>query len=1686
MRSSERRLPPDGHRRSRSAQAAIAAVAVVLAFAATASAGITLVSTPDGIVQLNEEVTVTWAETVNCNLSYGRAPGAYTDETAAEGWGSLVFTPLAEGMSWGIYYCVVSEVGGGETSDEFVLIVDSPIFPSPTAPTNGSTVYETTTTLQWDAVDGVPYYHLLVSDHELNVAEEDGELLVTGANIIWQVITSGTSIQYGSPDPSGYFVATNGTSPPLMSDFSYHWLIFNNFGNNPLLTSTAGAGLSSFNVDVAVSMVPPELTSPPDSLLVTDEYLDLSWTQVEGASGYHVYIYESRTWSQAAASFPVWDGPASTAYAQVHIGGFLVSGDYRWRVVALDASGRGVASVTRSFEYATETGTARIRTKKEGGDSLPSVLVEIEFLAGGVNVLPAVTDASGRSDVALVPGEYAFHASKPDYVDTTATAVIVAGENPYVVITMRKASARMRGIVEDEEGEPVFDADVVAVSGSEVLETKSDPAGNFVMQASAGMWEVHADKPGYAPSEPVSVELHTDDYVELAEPLTLIGTPGTATGNVMNEAGSPVIGATVLAQSSFGTSAAFTNASGHFSLELAPGAWTIMAEKSGFVPSDGRGIAVNPGENTAVEPPIVLTPTGSTVMGRVTDGRVSFSDARVVAIPPFGEALETTTNAFGEFVLLLPPDTYELAAESDGLAPAAKHRVNVESGESYLGIELIVVPADCEFSGIVVDGTDPVAGALVTNGETATTTSATGEFALSVRGGLHELTALKDGFLSGAPLVVAAHPGGTLEGLELGITGGASAISGHAMCGGEPVGGAAVSAQSGATEVAALSDEDGTYVVYVEAGEWTVTAWKDGFVPSSSEIVVVAAGQSASGIDPELAEEFATLEGSVTDSRETLRMALVLLYRDGEVAPTYRTSSDSDGHYSVRVAPGVAYTAHAGAPAHGSVAVGVAALAVGEERVANMQLPARESAIAGTVTGAGGLPLAGAFVQASTGGETAATTNAYGDYELYVNAGLHDVSVSHAGYEPGLYASVFAVAGETAELDCELFDVFASLQGTVVDSATSEPVPGVVVTAVWDGGLSAVTGPGGEYELASVVPGEADVVATKRGFAGHRMSLTFDEHEIRDHDIDLVRLTGSISGQVTDSSAGMPVAGVSVRAKFGDDIASAAMTGIDGRYVLSGLYPGTSYDVHASRAGYSADSENPRTDVAAGTIDIDFTLRECAGVITGFVLDGGDGEPLAGASVTADNGLGHFGTTTSGVDGSFTIDELAEIGVYDVTASLYGYFDAVAYAVEPGGEALTVEMPRNFARLAGTLTPQGAGVELGETQVVATNIAFAGHSQTAAPDQLGAYEIIELLPGSYVLSVAGGTHLGTPAQTSLAVGEGEFVSGIDFTVERATIERVDIEGPDEVEGGRVAVFSGSVFAQGERLINTDLHWWVAPQCAGSVARATGELTVSDGYIGELTVSARELNSGETGRAQAAVYVTVTSDEGASAGDSLGMTLDIEPGAVTGTRSVYLSHEKLPDVRRYLRGHVVEEQTYHFKPLGMSFDPAHLPRLAIPDRSRSGDLISWNHELLAWEELEAERAGDFLELDVSSLEEFAVRTRSGPLGVSDVRAEPNPFSPNNGPVNISYALSSDSARMPAVTVRIYNMAGQFVCELISNELQGKGRASVVWDGLMGPTVRGAGEAVRNGRYVVEVVAEDSRGTESALGTVVLLK
>jgi hypothetical protein len=318
-------------------------------------------------------------------------------------------------------------------------------------------------------------------------------------------------------------------------------------------------------------------------------------------------------------------------------------------------------------------------------------------------------------------------------------------------------------------------------------------------------------------------------------------------------------------------------------------------------------------------------------------------------------------------------------------------------------------------------------------------------------------------------------------------------------------------------------------------------------------------------------------------------------------------------------------------------------------------------------------------------------------------------------------------------------------------------------------------------------------------------------------------------------------------------------------------------------------------------------------------------------------------------------------------------------------------------------------------------------------------------------------------------------------VERAAVERVEITGPTAVEAGCTVLFSGDAFAAGDRLVDADLVWSVSPTSAGEIESDTGALSCDPSYLGELTVAAREPASGVIGRLDASAYAVVGPSTEASYADSSGLTIAIASGAVEETKAIHLSHERLADVKRLSDTFEVRGPSYRLKPEGLTFCDGRLPTLTVPAPWDGAGVALWNRDLLRWERQASEPSPGGLTVVIARLGEFAAITDSRGLGIEDVRIEPNPFSPDNGPVVISYDLSSDQARMPFVTVRIYNMVGQLVREVATDLPQAKGRSSVEWDGTTGD-----GETARNGRYVVEIEAEDAGGKAATLATVVLVK
>ncbi len=164
--------------------------------------------------------------------------------------------------------------------------------------------------------------------------------------------------------------------------------------------------------------------------------------------------------------------------------------------------------------------------------------------------------------------------------------------------------------------------------------------------------------------------------------------------------------------------------------------------------------------------------------------------------------------------------------------------------------------------------------------------------------------------------------------------------------------------------------------------------------------------------------------------------------------------------------------------------------------------------------------------------------------------------------------------------------------------------------------------------------------------------------------------TGTLAGTVTDQSTGSPIAGASVHVVGPTD--RTTFTGADGTYSL--VLPVGTYDVTASHFGYVSETASGVVVSEGATTTQDFALTPAPShSVSGHVRDG-DGNPLAGATVTIEGTPIPPATTDAG--GAYSFASVPE-GEYDVTASAGGCNETqTQHLVVNGDETLDFTLPQ--------------------------------------------------------------------------------------------------------------------------------------------------------------------------------------------------------------------------------------------------------------------------------------------------------------------------------------------------------------------------------------------------------------------------
>jgi len=358
--------------------------------------------------------------------------------------------------------------------------------------------------------------------------------------------------------------------------------------------------------------------------------------------------------------------------------------------------------------------------------------------------------------------------------------------------------------------------------------------------------------------------------------------------------------------------------------------------------------------------------------------------------------------------------------------------------------------------------------------------------------------------------------------------------------------------------------------------------------------------------------------------------------------------------------------------------------------------------ITGQVTDASThLPVADVIVTAenSTGADNSgysALTDSNGNYEINTNLPTGSYNVSAYAFEgPYMYQSVSPItvtAGATTANVNFALPISATISGTVTDASSHAALSGISVFAESSNGLyygSATTNSTGQYTMdTDLGTGTYNVTASYPTNHLPETTASFAVTQGQTYPGENLALppSGIISGTITNTVGGTPIAGADVLAFSGDGTyEGSATTNAAGAYQITTDLGTDTYTVEA----FLGESENSvlgvsvTQGVTTSGVNMQLTIA-ASGTISGTVTDS-HGNPISGASVNALNVATFFsGSATTDSSGHYTISTGLTTGTYNVTAS-----DDEYTTVTQTGVSVTVNVVTSGVNFALTAIPSG-------------------------------------------------------------------------------------------------------------------------------------------------------------------------------------------------------------------------------------------------------------------------------------------------------------------------------------------------------------------------------------------------------------
>jgi len=1275
----------------------------------------------------------------------------------------------------------------------------------------------------------------------------------------------------------------------------------------------------------------------------------------------------------------------------------------------------------------------------------------------------------------LSAGAYEIDVSKSGFEDQELEIALEGGTSTTKDVTLPVLRGQIQGQISTADGMSLEGATVTALSSTnQTFSTTSGSDGAYsISSLPVGTYDVSAALSGFSSNEVVSATLSADSQEATADISDFTANEASISGVVTDSTSDePLLDATVTLSGSEGTGSNATNTDGEYQIDgLAPGAYTVTVEKSGFN-GPTREVDLENGQSRSLD--LSMGPNTGEIIGTVigSDGDpLDFSVS--VKAASGGLTFTASTNDEGSFSMggVENGREYTVSTEifREGYSNASTSLTLPEGEDSAGPVELEVPKRTATITGSA--GTPQASVQLIDaeTGDTERATESQSDAAYQfdfLPAGTYTVRPARDGytFTPGSQDVsLSADQSQTVDFEAASITGTIEVtvdVESERSPEGVQVTATGVDNNVSRSQVA---DEAGTVTfAEVPAGStYELRATLDGFTPSpQSESVSLEQGATVTASFA-LTPNQSAIRGQVVDDEGAAIGAATVSARNVDDGSVTSAETDNQGNYAIDELSSGTYEVLATESGFVDDTTEVT-LDVGmTQDDVNFELIPSNVRLVGTVRQAEGTA-GGVDITANGRSTLTTTTDANGEF-VFPSAPIRTGESDTTTYEVTVSGADFATqrkaldisssrTGETVEVGDFLLP---SGQITLTVTDRNAPLAGVGVTLARPGGQSRekVTGPDGKIVSESRLPaGIYRVSASKEGYLNPASAAL--EYEL---DTDTSRIEATLPLPYRH----IPPDSVRADQETEFDITFEPETSVSAATATL-FYKQASAQTYESVEMEKSDASFTGVLPAQFSVsDLEYFVQvedEAAGIT--YTSPERTIEPLAAGILSSARLSPALNDSRLRVGDTYDVEILLRDGLNESVGEEFVGGDAI------GTVAWSLDDPS-----AGTIRFPD------EQDSTRAEISF---------EQEGQYrlDIRAQLRGSFV---------DRSATVQVADPELEEVS-----VSSPTSRLSNQSGGTQLSVSAVDTTGTNV------LLGENLTWSASPEEAATVSE-TGFLSVIDStFIGPITATAKDTQTGLESDLRVKIFATVDGGTDVTLSGRKGAEFTVPAGAVPFPAEIGLtSGEQAPPKK-------------HVRPLGSDqrYKVADDIRKFTfrADQSLPGDSLQQDATLSfrspsslrlhegekqvgrfdktesRWRIQPTENRNDHLRTgSVRQFGEYAVMTRNRPLDLREVSVLPNPFSPEVSPLKIGYFL--DTTDPPAeVTIRIFNVRGELVRTLLDDDLQNPGRygsrtgvKEITWDGLTD-----GGRQARNGRYIIEIKARDQTGVVTERVQVVLVK